>query len=81
MFEHPLSLRTRCLFIHHVYQFSLQNAKKVRARPFAKNSTAILKNSTEMSAASARFSNYAGGLIDKRSDLCFPIRQIFAQHD
>ena len=49
MFYHPFSLQI--IYHHHICQFSQQNAKTtVLACPPAKNSTASLKNSTEVSA-------------------------------
>ena len=63
MFDHPLSrvYRIHCILIHLICQLSQQNAKEPYLRVYwQKNSTASLKNSTDVSAPSARFSKYGG---------------------
>ena len=58
MFDHPLSrvYRIHCILIHLICQLSQQNAKEPYLRVYwQKNSTASLKNSTNVSALSACF--------------------------
>ena len=70
MFDHPLSrvYRIHCILIHLICQLSQQNAKEPYLRVYwQKNSTASLKNSTDVSAPSARFSNMAHTRFQKSS--------------
>ena len=61
MFDHPCSLQGVYSSIFNVnFPCKMQENQYLRVHcTLAKNSTASLKNSTDMSAPSARFSKYA----------------------